>query len=543
MRTIYFIILLNWFCISTITGQKAYYILDVPDFPEYATGSGNALELNDGAVIYTFINTYIEPNIRRMSRLKIVKMKDGNIIYGKTYLCKYLNTIWPVYEDINGDIYFYGGGGIEKSYLLLLKINSDGDLLWFKNYFLNFVHNGWGAVIRVSNGNIVFTGSVTYSGNETKGFVMSLTKDGNVIWAKITKNPDNGIMEEMRLYKVIENSKGNLVVLGDGYSESKKKRFLCLSELDKSGKTIWTKAYYRNIISTSTIPYDLCETDSGYSFTCIMGSISYGCVINATDTTGNILWSKNYVSKNMEFTDIYYRNQNTNDYFVFGQDYFNLYVFKISSTGEIIRASSVDNNGIFIGSYRFLPTKDGGYIACGAINYYMNGKLLEKNSILKLNDQLEFPCDSKEIDLSKIEIKSLELVDDDNEYIFESTSCKVEDWTDYELIDADIQFEIICETTATNDVSADAGALRLYPNPVSSTLSIDIQQAGYSTVREQTVDITDLLGRKLYTVDIDYDGHAELDTQALPPGMYIAVLRADGHQVQAVKFVVVRSEK
>ncbi|HNA40630.1 MAG TPA: T9SS type A sorting domain-containing protein [Saprospiraceae bacterium] len=85
--------------------------------------------------------------------------------------------------------------------------------------------------------------------------------------------------------------------------------------------------------------------------------------------------------------------------------------------------------------------------------------------------------------------------------------------------------------------------ISVFPNPVSSTLSIDVEQAGYGSVREQTVDITDLLGRRLYTVDIDYDGHAEIDTQALPPGMYIAVLRTDGHQVQAVKFVVVRSER
>ena len=98
----------------------------------------------------------------------------------------------------------------------------------------------------------------------------------------------------------------------------------------------------------------------------------------------------------------------------------------------------------------------------------------------------------------------------------------------------------ICETTATTEVSAEAGALRLYPNPVSTTLSIDVEQAGYGTVREQTVDITDLLGRKLYEVEVGYDGHAEVDTQTLPPGMYIAVLRADMHQVQAVKFVVGR---
>ena len=98
----------------------------------------------------------------------------------------------------------------------------------------------------------------------------------------------------------------------------------------------------------------------------------------------------------------------------------------------------------------------------------------------------------------------------------------------------------ICETTATTDASADAGALRLYPNPVSSTLSIDVQQAGSGTLREQAVDITDLLGRKLYEVEVGYDGHAEVDTKTLPPGMYIAVLRADMHQVQAVKFVVGR---
>ena len=542
MRTIYFIILLNWFWISTVNGQKAYlYETKIPVCCDYEC---HALELKDGSVIYTLMERY--SNIDNYVRsVKVIKLsKEGEIIWTSGYkdLYHYYNDMTPFFENNNGDIFFYGDGGL-NGYLQLLKMNSSGEVLWIKSYLKNFVHGEFSSGIGDSDGNLILTGSVSYD-TKTKGMVAAISQDGEVLWVRMTKNADMVMPEEMFILRVIENKKGNLVVFGHGYSGSKKKRFLCLSELDKSGKTIWTNAYFRSIIAASSTVNNLCETDSGYTIVGSLGPSSNGALMMAVNAEGKMLWNKNYmISKLFWFTNVFWHKEDVHDYFVFCQDYYNLYLLRMDAAGEIKKSRLMSNGGNSIVSDYLLPTQDGGYISAYSQVKFQNGEADGSILLMKLNQQLEFACKSEEVDLSKIEIKSLDLYDDEEEYSFEGTSCKVEDWTDYELINADIQFEIICETTATTDVSAEAGALRLYPNPVSSTLSIDVEQVGYGTVRDQAVDITDLLGRRLYTVDIDYDGHAEIDTQALPPGMYIAVLRTDGHQVQAVKFVVVRSEK
>ena len=542
MRTIYIFILLNLLCTNATYSQKAYlYETKMPYCCDYF---GHTLGLKDGPIIYTLMETYSNIDNDLVRSVKIIKLSnDGQLAWMTGYkaLKPYIYRMTPFFENDNGDIFFFGKGG-KNGHHQILKMNSSGEVLWIKSYFLNFVFGEFSSGIGHSDGNLILTGSVSYD-TKTKGMIAAITQDGEVLWVRLTKNADIVSPEEMFILRVIENKKGNLVVFGHGYSGSKKKRFLCLSELDKSGKTIWTNAYFRNTVAAVDYVYDLCETDTGYTVVGCLGSATNESLMMAVNADGTMLWNKNYRSKLMQFTNVFWRKEYVNDYFVFGQDYYNLYLFRIDPDGEIKKARLMSNGGNSIVSDYFLPTQDGGYITFNTTFKLQNNVAEGSARLLKLNQQSEFACKSEEVDLSKIEIKSLDLYDDDEEYIFESTSCKVEDWTDYELIEADIQFEIICETTATTDVSTETGALRLYPNPVSSTLSIDVRQAGYSTVREQTVDITDLLGRKLYTVDIDNEGHAEVDTQTLPPGMYIAVLRADGHQVQTVKFVVVRSEK
>ena len=377
---------------------------------------------------------------------------------------------------------------------LLLKFAEDGSLLW--GY--SFDKLSISGIEETGNGSLVITGSFyDQSGNSFLGLIW-MDNDGRKMDEKKVFLGKDGYIHAVRVRKTDE---GGLIIAGSlEKNEANDKSYGYLLKLKKDHSIAWMKVVDGPFDDIELM--DICRyKDSWIAVgTLVESGFSWvsGLIMSFTDE-GEVNWSGRIADSLITVVNYCHTNHKGQVIYT-GNSYFNNYNYVPPYINPRV-------------SIIFYPDHDG-HVVCK-----------EKAVTMTVSDFTAYTY--TEADIKQDTVSTLEFLDLDVGIVPDNY----------------ITGYTICETTATNDVSADAGVLRLYPNPVSSTLSIDVQRAGYGSVREQTVDITDLLGRKLYSVDIGYDDHAELDTQALPPGMYIAVLRADGHQVQAEKFVVVKSEK
>ena len=72
-----------------------------------------------------------------------------------------------------------------------------------------------------------------------------------------------------------------------------------------------------------------------------------------------------------------------------------------------------------------------------------------------------------------------------------------------------------------------AGAVNLYPNPVSGTLNLDWGKQ----VVHMKMDLYNIVGQAVLHEEIDGQSHHETDLSRLPPGAYMVVLQdSDGNK-------------
>jgi hypothetical protein len=112
---------------------------------------------------------------------------DGDVIWAKTYNNEGFGLLNQTAEDNEGNIYTvgrYDAYGIGNYETLLLKVNGDGNPFWAKIYGGSGFDFGR-RIQRAENGNLFLAGTTdTYGFGDRDLFLMNLSNDGDVIWAK-----------------------------------------------------------------------------------------------------------------------------------------------------------------------------------------------------------------------------------------------------------------------------------------------------------------------------------------------------------------------
>jgi hypothetical protein len=122
------------------------------------------------------------------------------------------------------------GNFVITGYSNLLKINSNGALIWSKIYSGCLIN----AVTQIPDGSFLTVGQKPISGpSPTPPYLMKINPDGDTIWTKtypytwmanaITSSPD-----------------GNYIIAGESYSP---KQGFYLLKINSDGETIWSKTY------------------------------------------------------------------------------------------------------------------------------------------------------------------------------------------------------------------------------------------------------------------------------------------------------------
>jgi len=283
-------------------------------------------------------------------------------------------------ETIDGGSYDFGASILQTSnghYIIggntyvssnnpdayLVKINSNGNLLWTKTYggtdndYVSFVQ-------QTSDGGYIIAGiTLSFGAGNYDLYLIKTNSSGNISWQRTYGGTEQ---ENLLFNSVRQTNDGGYVIAGYTKSFGAGNFDVYLIKTKTNGDTLWTKTY--GGINDDVASTALQTTDGGYI---IVGkTVSFGIGIDIylikTDSNGNLLWNKTLGGIGQ---DEGYDIQSTPDggYIItaqthsFGAGGSDICIIKIDSNGNALWTKTYGGTG-FEQGYTSLQTGDGGYI-------------------------------------------------------------------------------------------------------------------------------------------------------------------------------------
>ncbi|MEM6317197.1 MAG: T9SS type A sorting domain-containing protein [Bacteroidota bacterium] len=218
----------------------------------------------------------------------------GREIWRKAYGGSFNDRGFAIALAQNGDYIVTGRTelmGDETANVYLLRINTDGVVLWERNFGGDDIDVGE-AVIEANNGDIVVVGQNKSLATPNPASPTSKSSDVYFIKTDASGNilveETYGNLEQEIAYDVVETSKGNFALTG--VTTNKADMYLLM--LDSEGKELWSRSYGGVFIEIS---YSIIQTaDGGFvlaGFKEITASTSQMYLLK-TDSEGNQEWDK-----------------------------------------------------------------------------------------------------------------------------------------------------------------------------------------------------------------------------------------------------------
>jgi hypothetical protein len=193
-------------------------------------------------------------------------------------------TIYPtvIALDSSGNVYSAGGGGIWS----IVKYNSYGNQLWYRNYNLNSDYPKYIAID--PNGDVYLAGYVGAM------LLVKVSRAGIILWQRTFKGNGSGNSWISGLYVT---PSGYPIVGGSIYNNGSKQDF-CVVKFSPEGDTIWSN-YYNT--QNDNIDYATSFAHSKDGNICVTGyTINNTQAMDARylavmfDSSGNFKWSQIY---------------------------------------------------------------------------------------------------------------------------------------------------------------------------------------------------------------------------------------------------------
>ena len=290
------------FIVDSVVNKRAGYVIKINTF-------GDTIWTRK---VYLDIATYIYAMATTIDSGCVVTGEAGYAYAAK--IDKFGNLVWQIKYDtsntwilcfdiksLNDNKYLMCGENIFYYSGYLLKINSNGEKIWLKEYKSNpeFV------IFTVDNSNdskyVVAGEGIQSINSPIQGFVMKLDTGGNTIWTKYYT-----INNQSTSIHFIRKMDHYFVVSGIYYDTTVNNNGLFMAKIDFNGNLYFNKIYHFpkeeilnafNVIGQNKLIYSLYfqhqySTDTFYT------------KIIITDTMGNILHSRINYSSN-EFYDNY----------------------------------------------------------------------------------------------------------------------------------------------------------------------------------------------------------------------------------------------
>jgi hypothetical protein len=499
-----------------------------PDF--YLHSDGGLLKCKNGDQIIT--NTY-EDTIGSQNRDILIATRidsSGNIVWNAALEEQYYYP-GKIFEDLEGNIYVFGTNKLKSN---LVKISATGQVVWSKHY--GTMSTFYNAVMLDTGDFVAIGGVLNKNGWKNDIYMVKLNQDGEILWEKSTNFEDGGYAET-----IINTEDGGMIIGGTRDGDVKfPGGSLFFAKMDKNGQLLWLKSlgYFnsstRKILKTGPSNYTIVSSgfysSSGANFNTLLTNI---------DDSGKINWSKRLPNSNGGQYIVFDAITNNNSLIMVGEyskiGPYNNFLLKTSLTGNINWLS------IFSPSYsamtKIQANADGGFLLSGYFQEVLDIYKLFP-AIMKTDSLGQIPCLS-EIDYNPpLQVLDYPVKIDSVSTLITLNNVAVLD-TPIIRTDITIAKKVICESNATQNIQTTAFSLfSIYPNPASSEISIELTPAYQAYGTKQQIEISDALGRKVYSGALDRSGPAIIPTGSVSPGYYVVSMVSNGKVLQSQKLVV-----
>ena len=272
----------------------------------------------------------------------------------------------------------------------IFKVDASGSLVWQEAF------TGDGAasarsIDAASDGGyaaVAATISTSVTFPETRTLVMRFDESGGVIWQQVY----NGSGITAAPNSIAHTDDGGFVVVGQTFPANP-----WMLRLDSAGGVVWERLWQAGTGSELTSVQqtsDMGYVAAGFLWSYGQSSVSKNMVVVKLDQEGNLTWMKTYGADGLWTSGVSIQETSNGGYIVVGNTgsfrpfFENAVVIRLDSSGNILWQKNFDTSSQFnIGAYAVVETSNGKFVIAGTITIYspLGGFQTAQAWILKLN--------------------------------------------------------------------------------------------------------------------------------------------------------------
>lgn len=422
--------------------------------------------------------------------------------------------------------------GTYKKYLLLIKINVAGELLWVKK-FVNDIDVVPSGIALSASGDILVTGNSDPPGGFTSRLLLlRFTADGALLWSKSYESAslnDGGLA-------VAELSNENLIVGGYNKSIEPYSAEMSLTQTDASGNVVWAKRKVTTEgYSALSQVGDLIAGPSGFYLCGYAANYDAPGMVMAMDADGETIWSKSLNAGTFGWYESATRGRmnttaNGDLLVAFGSYDIAGVICQLTSDGNVIWAKNVfmspiaakaisDGGYLFLGLGPVMGVKDPSQPQTGMIRTNASGEGVRCTWEMAANLEAYVPV---------FENLTYTAVTDVGSAIDYSLQ-----WEEFPL---DSFGGCVTFLGAVKEIPDAANALKVYPNPGNEPYRLLMEDMQPENLVQLTV--FNSKGQSIFSREGAW-GHVQIIDRKLPAGVYLIHLKTK-NSVFTTRWIVSR---
>ena len=241
---------------------------------------GHALQTNDGG--YLLVGYCYDNN-----NIILIKTNSRGIREWKKSIGENKDYFASTIKKTSDDTYVLVGstGTTPNMDLLLIKIDSKGNVLWEKTIDTGYSEVCYDFIVTTS-GDILIVGGIDITWYGGHNLVVKTDSEGNLLWAKTYV----GSEAKEYLYGVDEAAEGGYIITGTFLANGESYVWLIRTTVD--GEVIWDKKFNRNGMGNGVSVQQ--TIDNGFIIGAESLDIAHRLWVLKTDDQGNLVWNKTY---------------------------------------------------------------------------------------------------------------------------------------------------------------------------------------------------------------------------------------------------------
>lgn len=218
---------------------------------------------------------------------------------------------------------------------LLMKIDSSGELKWFKTYGGEGM-DGFSYAEETKDGGFIACGTTFFSPITSKIYVVKTDSKGNMLWEKLIG--EEGFYEA----NVIREIKGGYIIAGSTNRDAHGSRDVFLIKIDKIGNILWSKNFGGDLIDIGVHAEVSGKNLYIAGFTSSFTSKGADAYLLKTNLDGKMKWEKFYefsgieIITSMDRTERGFVLAGYTEYPVKGSYGKGIYVMTVKENGELV---------------------------------------------------------------------------------------------------------------------------------------------------------------------------------------------------------------